>query len=82
MHVCFSGTWLLLLCRRGVINPVVNKGTPSGPVIHCYSAVGHSKAVLSLFATEELLFTGSKGKLSVFCIMHSDIQTMISCSIT
>jgi len=46
---------------RGVINSVTNKGTLSCPIVHCYTAVGHSKAVLSLFAVDELLFTGSKG---------------------
>ena len=61
MHVCFSSICLSLLCRRGVINSVASKGTSNCPIAHCYTAVGHSKAVLSLFAVDDLLFTGSKG---------------------
>jgi len=33
----------------------------SCPLVHCHTAVGHSKAVLSVFATDSLLFTASKG---------------------
>jgi len=49
----------VVLCR-GVIN-TVSKGTAASPISHCCTAVGHSKAVLSLYAVVDLLFTGSKG---------------------
>jgi len=64
---------------RGVINSVVNKATSTSPIVHCYTAVGHSKAVLSLYAIDDLLFTGSKGRLSLllfvsaYCHPHSSL---------
>lgn len=56
---------------RGVINSVVSKSTSGCPIAHCYTAVGHSKAVLSLFAIDDLLFTGSKGTLSMLLCAFS-----------
>lgn len=48
---------------RGVINPIGGvKGGRTAP-LQCVSvAEGHSKPVLCVDATDELLFTGSKGK--------------------
>lgn len=48
---------------RGVINPIGGvKGGRTAP-LQCISvAEGHSKPVLCVDATDELLFTGSKGK--------------------
>lgn len=47
---------------RGVINPIGGvKGGRTAP-LQCMSvAEGHSKPVLCVDATDELLFTGSKG---------------------
>ena len=50
---------------RGVIHPVQNPGTKPGPLIHCHTAEGHTKAVLSVKATEDLLFSSSKGNSHV-----------------
>lgn len=58
---------MTLLCvfvnHRGVINPIGGvKGGRTAP-LQCVSvAEGHSKPVLCVDATDELLFTGSKGK--------------------
>lgn len=38
-------------------------GGKAAPVTCTHVAEGHSKAVLSVFATDELLFTSSKGLL-------------------
>lgn len=48
---------------RGVISPIGGvKGGRTAP-LQCVSvAEGHSKPVLCVDATDELLFTGSKGK--------------------
>jgi len=48
--------------HRGVINPIGGvKGGRTAP-LQCVSvAEGHSKPVLCVDATDELLFTGSKG---------------------
>ncbi len=48
---------------RGSINPSNVKVGKTSPLIHSYTAEGHSKAVLSVFATEDLLFSSSKGKV-------------------
>ncbi|XP_041467223.1 kinesin-like protein KIF21A [Lytechinus variegatus] len=48
---------------RGSIIPVINKPTtPRAPLVCSYTAEGHNKAVLSVQATEELLFSGSKDR--------------------
>lgn len=48
---------------RGSIIPVINKPTtPRAPLVCSYTAEGHSKAVLSVQATEDLLFSGSKDR--------------------
>jgi len=72
MCVCLRWTCMPVTCTavmscRGVINSMANKGTPSCPIIQCCTAVGHSKAVLSLFAVDDLLFTGSKGRYAFCC---------------
>lgn len=49
---------------RGQIVPNTGKVPPSkaAPVVCTHTAEGHTKAVLSLDATEDLLFTSSKGE--------------------
>lgn len=42
-------------------------GKPAS-LVCTYAATGHNSAVLSLDVTEDLMFTGSKGKSSVFTI--------------
>lgn len=62
----------MCLIFRGVINPTGSvKGGRTAP-LQCVSvAEGHSKPVLCVDATDELLFTGSKGT-------HSTKQTKIN----
>lgn len=49
---------------RGVINPVGGTKNARTAPLQCVSmAEGHTKPVLCLDATDELLFTGSKGAL-------------------
>ena len=58
-------TDLFLCCfPRGSIQPVQmkNLSNAKSPLVCCYTAEGHTKAVLSVQATDELLFSGSKGK--------------------
>lgn len=48
---------------RGVINPVTAPKNSRGAKFQCvYVAEGHTKPVLCVDATNDLLFTGSKGK--------------------
>lgn len=48
---------------RGVINPVAAPKNSRGARIQCvHVAEGHTKPVLCVDATDDLLFTGSKGK--------------------
>lgn len=51
---------------RGVINPVMAPKNTRGAKLHCvYVAEGHTKPVLCVDATDDLLFTGSKGKIKL-----------------
>ncbi len=47
---------------RGIINPVPIKAQGKQPLVCSYTAEGHTKAVLSVQATDELLFSGSKDR--------------------
>ncbi|XP_022094071.1 kinesin-like protein KIF21A isoform X3 [Acanthaster planci] len=47
---------------RGIINPVPVKPQGKAPLVCCYTAEGHTKAVLSVQATNDLLFSGSKDR--------------------
>lgn len=52
---------------RGVINPVMAPKNTRGAKLHCvYVAEGHTKPVLCVDATDDLLFTGSKGEIKLF----------------
>lgn len=57
-------TCYIYLYYRGQIVPNTGKVPPSkvAPVVCTHTAEGHTKAVLSLDATEDLLFTSSKGE--------------------
>ncbi|XP_033638364.1 kinesin-like protein KIF21A isoform X2 [Asterias rubens] len=46
----------------GIINPVALKPQGKQPLVCSYTAEGHTKAVLSVQATDELLFSGSKDR--------------------
>lgn len=65
LRVCITCGALMSALQpfRGVINPIGGvKGGRTAP-LQCVSvAEGHSKPVLCVDATDELLFTGSKGK--------------------
>lgn len=51
-----------MICCRGVINPVTTTKNSRAAKLQCvYIAEGHSKPVLCVDATDDLLFTGSKG---------------------
>lgn len=49
--------------RRGVINPFTGKAAydKTSALICSHVAEGHSRAVLSLSCTNDVLFSGSKG---------------------
>uniref|UniRef100_A0A8C2DBU3 Kinesin family member 21A n=1 Tax=Cyprinus carpio TaxID=7962 RepID=A0A8C2DBU3_CYPCA len=54
---------VFLTCVRGVINPVpVSKSSRGGSLQCIHIAEGHSKAVLCVDSTDDLLFTGSKDR--------------------
>ena len=54
--------WSVLHIFRGQINAAQQRPLRQSPIIHSYTASGHTKAVLSVFATDDLLFSSSKGK--------------------
>ena len=54
----------ILLISRGHISASQQRPLRSSPIVHSFTASGHTKAVLSVFATDELLFSSSKGKSS------------------
>lgn len=91
LHSDFD-TVFVFLKYRGVINPIGGvKGGRTAP-LQCVSvAEGHSKPVLCVDATDELLFTGSKGTLTsdrnlnspyfhilseIFYITKSDVKSL------
>jgi kinesin family protein 4/21/27 len=47
---------------KGAINPYQGRIAPKSPLICTSVAEGHNKAVLSVFATDELLFSASKDR--------------------
>jgi kinesin family protein 4/21/27 len=50
---------------RGIINPFpASKGIRASPLQCVHIAEGHTKAVLCVDSTDDLLFTGSKGATS------------------
>ena len=48
--------------NKGVINPYQGRIVAKSPLICTNVAEGHTKAVLSVFATDELLFSASKDR--------------------
>lgn len=56
--------YLTVIIRyRGVINPVMTSKNSRATKLQCaYVAEGHTKPVLCVDATDDLLFTGSKGE--------------------
>eukprot|EP00095_Tigriopus_kingsejongensis_P007989 maker-scaffold269_size230758-snap-gene-0.23 protein:Tk07989 transcript:maker-scaffold269_size230758-snap-gene-0.23-mRNA-1 annotation:"kinesin-like protein kif21a-like" len=48
--------------NKGVINPYQGRMTPKSPLICANVAEGHTKAVLSVFATNDQLFSASKDR--------------------
>ena len=50
------------LPSKGVIHPYQGRIAPKSPLICSNVAEGHTKAVLSVFATDELLFSASKDR--------------------
>lgn len=61
----FLADWHILspsLLGRGIITPIGGaKGARTAPLQCVSMAEGHTKPILCLDATDELLFTGSKG---------------------
>lgn len=61
-HETFFVHFPVMICCRGVINPVMTTKNSRATKLQCvYIAEGHSKPVLCVDATDDLLFTGSKG---------------------
>uniref|UniRef100_A0AAR2L2I9 Kinesin motor domain-containing protein n=1 Tax=Pygocentrus nattereri TaxID=42514 RepID=A0AAR2L2I9_PYGNA len=61
LTVCLMHTQLQ--SRKGVINPVPMSKSSRGGTLQCvHVAEGHSKAVLCVDSTDDLLFTGSKDR--------------------
>ena len=64
----------MVLCFRVFRGNIISSNTtrPAGSkasLLTCsHRAEGHTKAVLSVDATEDLLFTGSKGRSASVCI--------------
>uniref|UniRef100_A0A8C6PKU5 Kinesin family member 21A n=1 Tax=Nothobranchius furzeri TaxID=105023 RepID=A0A8C6PKU5_NOTFU len=54
---------MCVFCSRGVINPVPSTKSSRSAALQCvHMAEGHSKAVLCVDCTDDLLFTGSKDR--------------------
>lgn len=53
---------------RGIINPFSSKCVRPSLVQCIYIAEGHTKAVLCVDSTDDLLFTGSKGLMGFHCV--------------
>lgn len=65
--------------HRGVINPVTAPKNSRGAKLQCvYVAEGHTKPVLCVDATDDLLFTGSKGKTMQTIVISSDYIIAVS----
>uniref|UniRef100_A0A673CGU6 Kinesin-like protein KIF21A n=1 Tax=Sphaeramia orbicularis TaxID=375764 RepID=A0A673CGU6_9TELE len=61
--VTVNGKKASTVYRRGVINPVTTPKNSRGAKLQCVSvAEGHTKPVLCVDATDDLLFTGSKDR--------------------
>lgn len=61
---CVMLPFMMVVClfSRGVINPVPPTKSSRSSTLQCvHVAEGHSKAVLCVDCTDDLLFTGSKG---------------------
>ncbi|XP_049329620.1 kinesin-like protein KIF21A isoform X9 [Astyanax mexicanus] len=53
----------VLEAQRGVINPVASSKGSRAPRLQCvYTAEGHTKALMCVDSTDDLLFTGSKDR--------------------
>ena len=60
--VCVCLSVCVCIFSRGVINPVPSTKSSRSATLQCvHVAEGHSKAVLCVDCTDDLLFTGSKG---------------------
>lgn len=67
---CFSS--VVCLHDRGVINPMPTQKSSRGAKLQCvHVAEGHTKPVLCVDATDDLLFTGSKGTKTANPVNHS-----------
>lgn len=71
-------TSVVCLYDRGVINPVLTPKSSRGAKLQCvHVAKGHTKPVLCVDATDDLLFTGSKGNkcgVQVTCQSHPKLH--------
>ena len=75
-----------LCCDRGVINAAagietaISSAQSTCPLVHCHTAVGHSKAILSVFATDTCLYTASKG-ICFLSTIHFSYQLHCICNV-
>lgn len=78
--------FVLFVCFRGVINPVpCPKGSRTTKLQCVYAAEGHTKALMCVDSTDDLLFTGSKGNtlnLSNFLCCVLEKKPHICCEIS
>lgn len=78
MSITMSSSHFPLPCR-GIINPFpASKCIRSSPLQCIYTAEGHAKAVLCVDATDDLLFTGSKGWESSMHLLPTEVP-LITC---
>lgn len=67
---------------RGVINPVpYPKGGRAAKLQCVYAAEGHTKALMCVDSTDDLLFTGSKGNtVNLSIILYCALEEKHICS--
>lgn len=72
-----SLTVCMCVFLRGMINPVPASKSNRGGTLQCvHVAEGHSKAVLCVDSTDDLLFTGSKGLITCLAsVLMAGFQT-------
>nr|CAD7263447.1 unnamed protein product [Timema shepardi] len=59
---------------KGIISAYTGKVLPKSPLMCTHVAEGHSRAVLSLFATDSLLFSASKDRTVKVWDLHSGVE--------
>lgn len=77
-QLTFCGLWFFFF--RGIINPFPASKCIRTSSLQCiHTAEGHTKAVLCVDATDDLLFTGSKGRAGFMYLFCNKISLKILC---